>query len=210
MYPIVDLTESFEDNSFQWKQKRTICWHWDGATSARIAIRWQNERLKGEGTVVYNYIIGRDGTIFKMIDPLIRYAHHTGKGIAYDMTCIGIAISSKGYSDHFSDAQMKAALQLRNEIFEIFDVTEEHSHHELTPHKPDFPDHLWAEMLYYFKTNGHYRTKTSLYPTPSERIQVKDVPAAVDEYNMDVKLRKARNKARRTAVRRQQYKAAVT
>lgn len=201
MYPIVDLTDKFKDNSFLYKQKRNIAWHWDAAPNAQISIKWLDERLKGNGTIVYNYLIGRDGTIYKLVDPLISYAHHTGKGLKFDRYCIGVAISSTGYNESFTDAQMKAAFQLRNDLYDVFDIGVEHSHHELKEYKPDFPDNMWAEMLFYFNT-GEYRTDFKLKTPQKEAITREQVQDEVLKWQLEKERLKSRCKMRRHAVRR--------
>ncbi len=169
----VDKRLMFLDNSFakgnNSKPKRIVI-HWTASGSAESAINWLNNRHDidgdgvGDGSVVYNDIIDRDGTIYRCVDPTIRYANHTGKGNTMDSQSIGIALVSWGvqpeiktgthweklkgvFYQHPTPEQIRSLHELMVEYNTIFGKPLTIlSHRDVNGYKPDFPSFAWDDL----------------------------------------------------------------
>ena len=141
---IIDISDKFNDNSIRIKKK--IVFHWTGGSTAKGAIDWLNKRSGGKGSVGYNYIIDKDGSIYMLADPRTRWMHNTGLGTKYDEDTIPIALASKDENDRFTDRQVMASKSLVEKLDKWFWITETTHHAALNSKKVDFPEYIWAEF----------------------------------------------------------------
>jgi N-acetyl-anhydromuramyl-L-alanine amidase AmpD len=166
MNKVANLYKEFKDNSYP-RFKRIVL-HWTASGTAESAINWLNQRLQGKGTVVYNYIIDRDGTVFELVDPFTRWAYHTGLGAPYDSQSIGIALVSWGVQDqersgsgwvffknrylqNYTSEQkesLKALLDTLHDSGLPTDEMELTHHAAINPHKPDMPESMFNELVF--------------------------------------------------------------
>ena len=143
---VVDLTKQFKDNSITHRVRRRRLWHWTGGHSANGAITHLDRRFNGKGTVGYNYIIGKDGTLYMLVNPRYGYMQSSGLGHKYDKDTIAIAFVMFDETSKFTKEQIKTARELiaiTNKSFHIFEDT----HHAHVKHtKRDFPKQMWNAL----------------------------------------------------------------
>jgi N-acetylmuramoyl-L-alanine amidase-like protein len=143
---MIDFTHKFKDNALKHRPRRIVVWHWLAGT-VRGSIEWLNTRKDGKGSVAYNYMISKSGTIYMLGDPFKTWFHNTGKGSNYDRKTISIAFESMGADDPITLLQIVAAHALTCELERDFHI-EAHKHHaELNSKKQDFPADVWAKLL---------------------------------------------------------------
>lgn len=160
---IKDITERFKDNSYPRHLFEACVLHWTASGSAKSAIDWLDQRLNGEGTVAYNFVIDRDGTIYMLVDPLKAWVYHSGTGAAFDKKSISVAFVSwgiqdqkksgtlwvpykDGYLQELTQEQIEAFAELYGLLTEIFgDVPLTH-HAAINKNKFDLTDSMFDEV----------------------------------------------------------------
>ena len=141
---IIDITNQFKDNSQ--KVQKKIIFHWTASSTAKSAIDWLDQRANGEGSVGYNYIIDKDGSIYMLGNPEQRWFHNTGLGISFDKDTISISLVSRGKKDLFTDKQIANVRHLISILKNLYRIVEINHHAALNKNKPDFPEYIWKEF----------------------------------------------------------------
>ncbi|MDY0174364.1 MAG: peptidoglycan recognition family protein [Bacteroidales bacterium] len=146
---IIDITGRFLDNSLRRNsiEDLRIVFHWTASSTAKSAIDWLDTRLGGKGTVGYNYIIDRDGTIYVLADPGERWMHNSGLGANYDQNTISISLVMKDETDPVSQNQEYASRQLLLDLNSKFEIKEITHHAHINRNKRDFPEKLWESFI---------------------------------------------------------------
>lgn len=143
---IVDKTKMFLDNA----QRRTapnytLVVHWTGGSTASGAIEHLNKRAGGEGSVGYNAIIDKDGTVYLLADPRTHWMHNTGKGTSFDRKTISVSFVALP-KDKITVEQIRSFRKYKMELEEWCNISVVNCHKELNPNKPDFPAAQWEEL----------------------------------------------------------------
>ena len=161
---IKDISERFLDNSYPRMSIAACVLHWTGSPTAKRAIDWLDQRLNGEGTVAYNYIIDRDGIVYMLVDPMKAWVYHSGLGSKYDQKTISVAFVSWGiqsekksgtlwvpyggsYLQELTQEQIDAFAELYGQLTVIFgDIPLTH-HAAINPHKVDLTESMFEMVM---------------------------------------------------------------
>ena len=142
---MIDISGRFADNAICEKEHRIGVFHWTGGPTAEGAIEWLDKRKGGKGSVGYNYVIDRDGTVFILADPRTSWMHNSGLGTAYDRHTVSISFAAKNAAHGITEEQTRAAHSLVVLLESWFDISWTH-HAAINSHKQDFPAEMWEEL----------------------------------------------------------------
>jgi len=143
-FKIKSHIERFKDNCFRNKLQKTLVFHWTGSKNLKGTLDWLDNRVSGNGTVAYMFIIDKNGTIHQLCT-LYDWFHNTGSGGNFDQTTIPVSFVSKG--EFPTKSQIGAVNYLLNNVLKpVFTFKEVHCHREFTKKKPDFPASYWKKL----------------------------------------------------------------
>ena len=144
---IFDASNTLIKNYQIFKPDRNLVFHWTGKGTVQSVIEWLSTRLKGKGTVGYNYIIDTNGDVYRLC-PITAWFHNSGKGTAFDRDTVSIAFLSSG--EYPTKQQIKSCnILLETEIYTAVNIVHNFCHSELCAHKPDFPPEYWKKLKHH-------------------------------------------------------------
>lgn len=129
--------------------------HADAGKTEAGTISWI---LDPRSQVSYHYLVGRDGTVYRLVDEAER-AWHAGKSSWPGMTdergsvnsaSIGVCLANDG-TEAYRDAQYEAAAQLVAEICHRYGITVDliRGHNEVSPGRKTDPYATWRWEKFY-------------------------------------------------------------
>lgn len=144
---MVDLTKRFKNNVICRRKQVVLVFHWTASETALSAINWLADRLDGRGTVGYNYIIDRDGTVYMLGDPRYVWFHNTGLGSRYDSNTVSVAFVMRDESQPVTERQIASGKELVKNIDDMFKVINVTHHAALNSSKRDFPEVMAKDLM---------------------------------------------------------------